>query len=94
MYAGGRPLWQLSLCHVSRSGPVPLLRWSVTTVRKVEAIRDRIMDMCGTTEPPIAPEGEGLALLRVSMQWRKPLTVEEVARMAPTVEVRARQGRP
>ena len=50
--------------------------------------------MCGTTEPPIAPEGEGLALLRVSMQWRKPLTVEEVARMAPTVEVRARQGRP
>ena len=59
------------------------------TVRKIEAIRDRIMGMCGTTEPLV--EGQGA---RVTMQWRKPLTIEEVARMAPTPEVRERKGRP
>jgi hypothetical protein len=30
----------------------------------------------------------------VTMQWRKPLTIEEVARMAQTPEVRERRGRP
>jgi hypothetical protein len=29
-----------------------------------------------------------------AMHWRKPLSIEEVNRMAPTEEVRARKGRP
>lgn len=27
-------------------------------------------------------------------QWRKPLSIEEIAQLAPTPEVRAREGRP
>ncbi len=63
-------------------------------VRKVEFVRDRIMDRCGTSEPLIAPVGEELALILVTMQWRKPAAIEEVNRMAPTPEVRERRGRP
>jgi hypothetical protein len=59
------------------------------TVRKIEAIRDRIMGMCGTTEPLVEDHD-----VRVTMQWRKPLSIEEIARMAPTPEVRERKGRP
>jgi hypothetical protein len=59
------------------------------TVRKVEAIRDRIMGMCGTSEP-LAQDHDA----RVTMQWRKPLSIEEVAQMAQTPEVRERKGRP
>ena len=71
-----------------------VLRWSPTLHRKVEAARDRILAMCGTDEPAIAPEGEEAALLVVTRQWRKPLSIAEVAQMAPTPEVRQRQGRP
>lgn len=63
-------------------------------VREIETIRDRIFRMCGSNEPVIAPEGEEAAMLTVTLQWRKPLSIEEVARMAPTVEVRERKGRP
>jgi hypothetical protein len=73
---------------------VPVLRWSLTTQRRVAYVRDRIMGMCGTHEPLIESEDEEAALLRVTRQWRKPLAVEEVARMAPTPEVRERRGRP
>lgn len=52
------------------------------------------MDRCGTSEPLIAPTGEELALIRVTMQWRKPASIEEVNRLAPTPEVRERRGRP
>jgi hypothetical protein len=77
-------------------GPVPVLRWSLSTVRKVEAIRDRIMSMCGTQEQLIAVGADGYPSGHqpVTMQWRKPLSIEEVARMAPTPEVRERAGRP
>jgi hypothetical protein len=37
---------------------------------------------------------EELALAKVTMQWRKPASIEEVARLAPTPEVRERPGRP
>jgi hypothetical protein len=94
VYAGGRPLWHLSLAVHDRSGPVPVLRWSPTIHRRIEALRDRIMRGVGTDEPLIAPEGEEAALLQVTMQWRKPLRIDEVARMAPTQEVRERRGRP
>lgn len=73
---------------------MPVLRWSLTTVRRVEAIRDRIMSMCGTNERLIAADDFPPGHVRVTMQWRKPLTIEEVARLAPTVEVRERKGRP
>ena len=63
-------------------------------MRKVEALKDRVMAMCGTSEPPIEPEGEELAPLKVTRQWRKPLSIEEVARMAQTPEARERKGRP
>lgn len=64
------------------------------TVRKVEAIRDRIMSMCGTAEPLVLADDFPANHVRVTMQWRKPLSIEEVAQMAPTKEVRERQGRP
>ena len=59
--------------------------------RKAEAIRDRIMHGAGSGEPFIEPVGEGNVATR---QWRKPLSIEEVNRMAPTPEVRERRGRP
>ena len=73
---------------------MPVLRWSPTIHRRVEAVRDRIFRGVGTAEPLIEPEGEEAALLRVTRQWRKPLSIEEVARLAPTPEVRERKGRP
>jgi hypothetical protein len=60
----------------------------------MEAMRDRILFGCGTSEPLIPVEGEERALLRITMQWRKPLSLAEVERMAPTAEVRQRPGRP
>jgi hypothetical protein len=75
---------------------VPVLRWSPTTLRRVEAVRDRIMGMCGTTERLIAVGAEGFPVGHspVTLQWRKPLSIEEVNRLAQTPEVRARPGRP
>ncbi len=66
------------------------------TVRKVEAIRDRIMAMCGTDERLIAVGADGFppGHQPVTLQWRKPLSISEVARMADTPEVRERRGRP
>lgn len=98
-YAGGRPLWQLSLSVHSRGDgkPVPVLRVGPTTWRKLEALRDQIMRGVGTQEPwylenPVEFEGEtGIAM--IAANWRKPLRIDEVAQMAPTPEVRAREGR-
>jgi len=47
----------------------------------------------GSSEPLIPIEGEEKALALVTMQWRKPLSLDEVNRMAPTPEVLARPGR-
>jgi len=64
----------------------------------MEAMRDRIMRGVGTSEPFVPEDIAGMAAaLGVSpkaMHWRKPLSIEEVNRMAPTEEVRARKGRP
>lgn len=79
---------------LQRRRPVPVLRWSLTARRRVEAVRDRIMGMCGSSEPLIAPVGEEAALLMVTAQWRKPLAIAEINRMAPTADVRERRGRP
>jgi len=52
------------------------------------------MAMCGTDEPLIEPSGDEAAMMRVTRQWRRPLSISEVAQMADTPEVRARPGRP
>jgi hypothetical protein len=94
VYAGGRPLWQLSLAYQERTVPVSVLRWSPTRWRKIEAIRDRILFNVGSPEPLIPVDGMERAGLRITMQWRKPLSVMEIGQMAPTQEVRKRAGRP
>jgi len=66
---------------------VPLLRWSATTMRRIIAARDRIMFRAGTDEPWIEEPGN------IALHWRKPLRIDEVARLAQTPEVRARPGR-
>jgi len=71
-----------------------VLRWSLTAVRKIEAIRDRIMARCGTDEPLIAETSFPAGHEPVTMQWRKPLRIDEINRMAPTEDVRRREGRP
>lgn len=81
-------MWQLSLSFRERDGrPLPVLRWSPTKWRKAEAIRDKIMRGAGADEPWF---GEHMA---ISVSWRKPLSPDEINRMAPTPEVKAREGR-
>lgn len=94
-YAGGRPLWHLSITLWGRSGkPVPVLRWSPMHKRKAEAIRDRIMSGIGTDEPYVEESMADLLGERaVSLHWRRPLRIDEVAQMAPTDEVKKRPGR-
>ena len=56
------------------------------------------MGMCGTDEALIAVDYREIAaevgMAPRTLQWRKPLRVDEIARMAPTPEVRERRGRP
>ena len=77
---------------------MPVLRWSPTTWRKIEALRDRIMRGVGTEEPFIMENvqeiAEVLGQSPRSAHWRKPLSIVEINRMAPTTEVRERRGRP
>jgi hypothetical protein len=90
VYAQGRPLWHISLSwrDPSQSQPVPVLRWSLTAWRRIEACRDRILRGLGTSEPLIQdPSGAS------SVHWRKPLSIAEINQMAPTPEVIARPGR-
>lgn len=64
--------------------------------RKTEALRDRLLFKVGTDEPWFLDEeflGD-FAASAVAAHWRKPLRIDEVNQMAPTPEVRERQGRP
>lgn len=54
----------------------------------MEALRDRIMRGVGTDEPWYLEQGA------ISVNWRKPLRLDEIEQMAPTPEVRQREGRP
>jgi hypothetical protein len=58
--------------------------------RKIDHARDTIMRGLGTDEPWIEEPGPG----GLTLIWRKPLRLDEVARMSPTAEVRQRPGRP
>ena len=73
--------------HVPGAGPLPLVRWTAGTFAKMQFIRDTIMQGVGTDEAFIPERGEK------AMHWRKPLSIEEINRMAPTAEVRRRPGR-
>jgi len=88
-------LWQLSLSYHEATGrPIPVLRWSPTKWRKAEALRDRIMRGVGTDEPWIAEDMSAqLGEMAIAVHYRKPLRIDEVARMAPTAEVLSRPGR-
>jgi hypothetical protein len=73
-----------------------VLRWSATRWRKMEALRDRISFGLGTQEPWFLDEeflGASGGMV-VAAHWRRPLSLSEVAQLAPTPEVRARPGRP
>ena len=74
-----------------------MLSWSPTKWRKAEAIRDKIMRGAGTGEPWFMDDpreiAEALGFPSAAVHWRKPLSLDEVARMAPTPEVKAREGR-
>jgi hypothetical protein len=49
----------------------------------------------GTEEPWFTEEMTSeLGAAAVAVHWRKPLRVDEINRLAPTPEVRQRQGRP
>jgi hypothetical protein len=63
-------------------------------MRRIEAIRDRIMRQCGTDEPLILETDFPAGYVQRSMHWRKPLRIDEINRMAQTPEVRERRGRP
>lgn len=84
VYAAGRPLWHLSM---SLQPMQPVERWNRANRRLAEMLMTRILEKLGTEEK-IIPENTERA-----MQWRKPLSVEEINQMAPTQEVRARPGR-
>jgi hypothetical protein len=57
-------------------------------MRRIESLRDSVMDRIGTNEKLIEQRGT------MSMQWRKPLSIVEINQMASTPEVRERKGRP
>jgi hypothetical protein len=73
---------------------VPVLRWSPTKWRKAEELRDRILRGVGTDEPWVAEDlSKQFGELAVCVHYRRPLRIDEINRMAPTADVRAREGR-
>jgi hypothetical protein len=94
VYAGGRPLWQLSLSMHKNGFPVPVLRWSPTMRRLIDDARDRLFSRIGTNEPVFEESMvDVLGASAVTVNWRKPLRIDEVNQLAPTLEVRDRPGR-
>jgi hypothetical protein len=72
-----------------------VLRWSADQWREAEAARDDILQGVGTTEPWHQETGTPVfASYAVSVQWRRPLRVDEVNLMRETPEVKQRKGRP
>ena len=61
----------------------------------MEALRDQMLRGIGTDEPWFLDEEFRQDFLEtaVAAHWRKPLRIDEVNQMAPTAEVRERQGR-
>lgn len=78
-------MWHLSLAVQPL---VEVSRWDRRTRRRLEAIRDKVMTRIGTQEAVIEEP------FRMSVHWRKPLSLVEVNQLAPTMDVRLRRGRP
>jgi hypothetical protein len=57
-------------------------------MRRAEALRDKIMRGVGTDEAWVIERGV------VAMHYRKPLRIDEIARLRQSIEVRDRPGRP
>lgn len=60
----------------------------------MEAWCGRILFGLGSDAPIIPVTGEERASLKSTMQWRKPLSMAEIALLAQTAAVTARPGRP
>ena len=74
---------------------MPVLRWSPTKWRKAEVLRDKIMRGVGTDEEWVMEEMSAeFGMSACAVHYRRPLRIDEIARMAPTPEVRDRPGRP
>lgn len=57
-------------------------------------MRDQVMHGLGTGEPYVMEEmTQWLGERAVSVHWRRPLRIDEMAQMAPNVDVRQRMGR-
>jgi hypothetical protein len=73
-----RPTWHLSLTlwdkHEHR--PLLLVNWSPTMLRGAIALRDKLMRDVGVAEPFATGEPG-----KTAMHWRKPLRVDEIARL-------------
>lgn len=73
---------------------MPVLRWGPTKWRRAEALRDKIMRGVGTDEEWVTEEmSDELGMAVSAVHYRRPLRIDEIARMAPTPEVKAREGR-
>lgn len=73
---------------------VPVLRWSPNQRQEIEAVRDLVLQGVGTVEPLYE---ESLVHLFGrdcrTVNWRRPLRLDEIARLSPTRAVRDRPGR-
>jgi hypothetical protein len=67
---------------------VEVSRWDRKTRRHLQTLCYHYTRVLGTNEKLIK-EFE-----RHSIQWRKPLSIGEINQMAPTPEVKRREGRP
>ena len=73
---------------------MPLLRWSVATWRKAEAVRDQVMRGTGTEEPWFMEHMMAeIGVRAMAIHYRKPLRIDEINLMANTPETRGRPGR-
>lgn len=73
---------------------MPVLRWSPNDRRRIEAARDQLFRQIGTDEPLYEEDMRSLlGAQAVTVNWRKPLRIEEINQLAPTPDVRARRGR-
>lgn len=87
-YAGGRPLWHLSLVLWRNRQPARLSSLDGRDIRRLEAMRDQIMRGIGTDEPWVEEPGH------IAINWRRPLRIEEINQLAPRDRfVRERPGR-
>jgi hypothetical protein len=71
-----------------------VVRWTAEHWQEIEAARDDIMRGTGTTEDWFREfSNPVLGHYAISVNYRKPLRVDEVNQMRQTVDVKQRRGR-